>query len=378
MKTIFGKIFACVLCLSLFASLVGALEQESEHPPLSETTKQAIAHYKRNPNDQTKAALRDALTQSYDKVIARKEQNLKTHEAQRQEHIAQWLRLASAGKSPPFLQREGNAKNTKAVQNALSAYQSSHSARDKATLQEALNGYYDAFLDEQRAHITETKNLKQERIDKALAHFSDPHFKPSHSAREASINEEEALIDIIRMYILRGAEFVPVDPAARVREREFNARIESAKQSYEAAPTNANKQKLTNEVKAALQAALNARIQAVKKAEQRGIEGAQKLYMKLKDEDFLRAQIKELGAARNLYGRIDRLVSLGAQDYTPSNAQDSKALFAILRHPHSKAESQAPFDECYRALLTQTASELKARERELDSLARRIVQGLVE
>ena len=42
---------------------------ESEHPPLSETTKKAIAAYKKNPTEENKQAVLNALNETYDWVI---------------------------------------------------------------------------------------------------------------------------------------------------------------------------------------------------------------------------------------------------------------------------------------------------------------------
>lgn len=371
----FSTILKYALCAGILINSSYALEQESEHPPLSEETKKAIAHYKRNPNENTKAALKAALTQSYDKVIALKKQKLKAYEQAKKEHVEKWLKLAKTGKSLPFLRNENNAKNTSQVREALKAYQSGYSQSDREALKKALNLYYDSFLEEQRAHIKETERLKDSRIEQRLAHFTDTNFTP-HKMEQKNIDKDSVLIDIMRVHILKGAEFLPVNPEARVREREFNAKISAAQENYRSNPTSENKQKLINEVESALHAAYMARVKSVKNAMQSGLDGGKKLYAKLKDDDFIAAQIKELISQRNLYGRIDRLVSFGTQDYTPSHISDSKSLYNKLLNDE-KAAKEA-FNKSYLATLDELKNELERREGYLKSLAERISAELIK
>lgn len=79
-----------------------ALFSESEHPPLSPHTKKAIAAYKQNPSEKNKANLLDALNQSYDKVIAQKQEKLAKREKERDKNINSWLKAIKAGKKSAF------------------------------------------------------------------------------------------------------------------------------------------------------------------------------------------------------------------------------------------------------------------------------------
>ena len=351
------KAFISKLSLTVIVALstAQALEQESEHPPLSPETKQAIAKYKQNPTDQNKELLKAALNKSYDKVIATKEQKLQEHTAQKQKHINQWLNLAKQGKIPPFLQKDGaNNKDTSKARQALNAYQKSKDSKHFSALRAAFEEYYEAFLREQKAHIEETRRLKDERIKSSLERFSSKHFNPKPKATKQVANDE-ILLDVMRVFVCGGAEFVPINPEARVREREFNARIFAAQKEYENSPSAANKEKLKNEIKNALNAAKEARYSALKKAKQRFREhGADfKLFTKLADNEFLTQQREELMAQRNFYGRLDRLVSFEAETYnegyTPSMAKHSKELYAQLGSQLSKTKYKEYYGEVLEA-----------------------------
>ena len=63
---------AIFFCIFILQSPIFSAKSESEHPPLSEDTKKAIAIYKQNPNEANKQNLLNALNKSYDAVIGKK------------------------------------------------------------------------------------------------------------------------------------------------------------------------------------------------------------------------------------------------------------------------------------------------------------------
>lgn len=88
-----------------------------------------------------------------------------------------------------------------------------------------------SFLDEQRKHINETEDLREERINASLERFTSDIFELSPKSSQNSsknLNKDEILAEVIANYINMGAEILPVNPWARVRERKFNASINEA------------------------------------------------------------------------------------------------------------------------------------------------------
>ena len=80
-----------ILGVFLAQGVAFGAKAESEHPPLSESTKKAITQYKRNPSEANKQNLLDSLNSSYDAVIAQKKEKLATREKERDKNINAWL-----------------------------------------------------------------------------------------------------------------------------------------------------------------------------------------------------------------------------------------------------------------------------------------------
>ena len=225
---------AIFFCIFILQSPIFSAKSESEHPPLSEDTKKAIAIYKRNPNEANKQNLLNALNKSYDAVIEQKKKNLNEHIKDKDNTIKMCLKTVKSGKNPPFmnLETDNNKGNErKAVANAIANYNKNRNAQNENALNSALSSYYEAFLDEQRKHIKETEDLREERINASLERFTSDRFELSPKSSQNSsknLNKDEILAEVIANYINMGAEILPVNPEARVRERKFNASINEA------------------------------------------------------------------------------------------------------------------------------------------------------
>ena len=333
-----------------------ALFSESEHPPLSPHTKKAIAAYKQNPSEKNKANLLDALNQSYDKVIAQKQEKLAKREKERDKNINSWLKAIKAGKNPPFMDLQTpnkKASQKQAVANAISTYRQSPSPQNQKALTEALSAYYEAFLDEQRAHISPKKGGKFER---------------------AKADESEFLAEIIASYLNAGAQNLPVNPEARVREREFNAQINAALKAYFADKSEANKAKLRTQIQKAFQTAYSVRLEEFKKAQSKGLKGSKALYDKM-DKEFIKAQFKELNEQRNLYGRIDRKVSFETSFgwVLPRLKDESKALYEALQRGEL---SQQAFSALYEKMLSVQDEHLRTTQNKLEGFVDEVLAEL--
>ena len=358
-----------------------ALFSESEHPPLSPHTKKAIAAYKQNPSEKNKANLLDALNQSYDKVIAQKQEKLAKREKERDKNINSWLKAIKAGKNPPFMDLQmpnKKASQKQAVANAISTYRQSPSPQNQKALTEALSAYYEAFLDEQRAHIKETQDLRDERIKASLERFTSQNFdispKKGGKFERAKADESEFLAEIIASYLNAGAQNLPVNPEARVREREFNAQINAALKAYFADKSETNKAKLRAQIQKAFQTAYSVRLEEFKKAQSKGLKGSKALYDKM-DKEFIKAQFKELNEQRNLYGRIDRKVSFETSFgwVLPRLKDESKALYEALQRGEL---SQQAFSALYEKMLSVQDEHLRTTQNKLEGFVDEVLAEL--
>lgn len=383
-QTAFQTLFRGFLCAGVICGALFGASTESEHPPLSPDTKKAIAAYKHSPTEANKANLLNALNQSYDKVITQKQEKLAKREKERDKNINAWLKAVKAGKNPPFMNLQTpNKKGSErqAVANAISAYQQNANSQNEKAVQEALNAYYEAFLNEQRAHIKETQDLREERIQESLQRFTSERFDISPKNRgkfDKGAKPSEFLAEIIAAYLNAGAQIVPVNPEARVREREFNAQINAAQKAYLADKSEANKANLRAQIQKAFEMAYNARLAEFKKAESKGISGSKALFDKMQDSEFVAAQFKELSEQRNLYGRIDRRVSFETSfgRVAPRLKTKSNALYEALQA--DKSTSQQEFDALYEKMLALQKEHLNATQNKLESFVDEVLTELTK
>ena len=362
--------------LGIFGVVFGA-KAESEHPPLSESTKKAIAQYKRNPSEANKQNLLDSLNASYDAVIVQKKEKLATREKEREKNISAWLNGVKRGKNPPFmnLETDNNKGNEREiVAKAIGAYNQNKSAHNEKALHKALSAYYEAFLQEQRVHIKETEDLREERIKASFERFTSERFalspKGAQSKVAQNLSKDEILAEIIANFINVGAEFVPVNPESRVRERKFNALINDAQKAYLQNPSKENKAKLREAIAEAYNVALEARIHSVNQSSKKGVSGGAKLLEKMQDSAFLDEQFSELTQQRNLYGRIDRIISFGgntADIFTPRARQDSLKLATALKNGDKNALSRE-FNALYGKMIDAQKAQLDSTKARLNLL----------
>lgn len=369
-KTAFQTLGKVLLAASFLQIALFGASTESEHPPLSADTKKAIAAYKRSPSEANKANLLNALNQSYDKVIAQKQEKLAAREKERDKNINSWLKAVKSGKNPPFMDLANKKDDERqVVANAISAYRQNANSQNEKAVKEALSAYYNAFLDEQRAHIKETQDLREERIQASLERFTSERFdiSPKNRGKFDSAKPSEFLAEIIAAYLNAGAQIVPVNPEARVREREFNAQINAAQKAYLADKSEANKANLRAQIQKAFETAYNVRLTEFAKAENKGISGSKALYEKMQDKEFITAQCKELNEQRNLYGRIDRRVSFETSfgRVAVRLKEQSKALYEALQKG-DKSTSQKEFNALYETMLTTQKEHLNAAQSKLE------------
>lgn len=352
--------------------------QESEHPPLSESTKKAIAAYKKNPTDENKQAVLDALNEAYDWVVQNKKDNLAEYTRVRTERVGAWLRTVMAGGMPPFmsLSTDNNKGNERQlVADAVDIYRANPSSANRSLVKQALDAYYDAFLREQEEHIQETEELRETRITASLEYFTSDRFQPQAGVT-STVELEDTLAEIICAYISVGASSVPVNPEARVREREFNAAISSAQAVYLSNPTEENKAALREEIFKAFQTAYDVRVEEYAVAEIKGNDGASALFTSMLNADFRSEQFQELTEQRNLYGRIDRIVTFGTNtygDWTPRMEEESQELAKLLSEyeasPTEKNQQavKAKFYEIYNTMLLVQKAHLEDTQANLNA-----------
>ena len=361
---------------------------ESEHPPLSEATKVAIAAYKKNPSEETKQAVLDALNEAYDWVVQNKKENLEEYTSTRSARINAWLNTVVKGGTPPFMTLDMNSKEAErqAVADAIDAYRDNPTSQNRASVKQALTAYYDAFLQEQEDHIIETEELREMRIATSLAYFTSDLFQPQANVTN-TVAEEDVLAEIICSYISAGAAIVPVNPEARVREREINAAISSAQTAYLNNPTEENKIILQAEIASAYQTAYDVRVEGYATAEQKGSDGASALFTQMLDAEFRTSQYKELTAQLNMYGRIDRMVTFGSNTYgggwTPRMKTESQELVALLTEyeasPTAENEQAVKdkFYEVYNSMLALQKTHLEETQSNLSTFTEETLQELI-
>ncbi len=374
------------------AELVSTIEEsitlESEHPPLSDATKEAITAYKRNPCEETAQVLYDALNDAYDQVIATKWENLGIHTEAREDRINAWMHTVMNGEQPPFVSLEmedDKGGEREAASEAVEAYFENPTIQNRELVRQALNAYYDAFLTEQEAHAQETQDLKEERIAAMFERFISDSFQPQLISGEQP-DLEDILAEIMCSYISAGAEFLPVNPEARVRERSFNAEIASAQEIYLEDPTPENLNALEAEVTEAFRTACEVREEGCAQAEENGRAGAEDLLEQMLNPDFLAEQYEELTQQLNLYGRIDRIITFGCNtygDWTPRMEEESKALakLLIIYQADPTAEHLQAVEESFYALyddvLRMQAEHLEMTESVLENYIADTVSELI-
>lgn len=347
-------------------------EWESEHPPLSEATKKAIADYKKNPTEDSRQAVLDALNEAYDWVIENKQTKYAAYTEGMADSVNGWMKTIRAGGMPPFMSlttTDDKGSERQAVADAVALYRQERTMENEAQVQQALEAYYNAFLAEQAYHIEETIALQESRTAASLEYFTSDRFQPQLRT-ESTVTQEDTLAEIICAYISVGAQFLPVNPEARVREREFNAAITAAQLAFLAAPTDENLSNLRAELAKAFETAYDVRVEEYAHAAASGSSGADALFDRMLDEGFLNQQFAELTEQRNLYGRIDRMVTYGGNtygDWTPRMEEESQALSAALKEYEANPSETAKQNvmEQFYALYD---SMLSAQKEHLDGL----------
>ena len=126
-----------ILPLFLSHALAVAAERESEHPPLSENTKRAIADFKQRPTEENRAKLLKTMGDNYDAVIQLKKDNLAERIEKRKQNISRWMRAVRSGEVPPFLKlntenHKGNER--KAVADAIDAYRENRTDENESAV----------------------------------------------------------------------------------------------------------------------------------------------------------------------------------------------------------------------------------------------------
>lgn len=362
---------------------------ESEHPPLSETTKKAIAAYKKNPTEENKQGILNALNETYDWVVQNKKNNLLEYTNTRTKRIDAWMRTILNGGMPPFMSLSSDNNKggeRQALADAVDTYRENSSTYNRALVRQALEAYYDVFLREQEEHINETEELRETRIAASLEYFTSDRFKPQVNITN-TVKQEDALAEIICAYISVGAKVVPVNPEARVREREINAAISSAQTVYLNVPTEENKTKLQEEIANAFQTAYDVRLEEYAIAENKGSGGADALFTQMLDADFRSTKFQELTEQLNLYGRIDRMVTYGSNtygDWTPRMETESQELAVLLNEyeaaPTSENELAVKdkFYEIYDNMLIVQKAHLEETQTKLSSFTEETLLTLID
>lgn len=363
---------------------------ESPYPPLSENTKKAIAAYQANPNEQTKQGVLDALNEAYDAVVQRKWQNVEKHTAERDKKIASWLKRIEGGKMPPFMELETGDKGSERadIEKAVKKYRQNPTAGNKNTVKQALEAYYDAFIKEQKEHAEETAAQQQTRVAASLAYFTSDMFHPQRQEQARSIAQDDVYAEIIASYIARGAAIVPVNPEDRVQERQHNAAILAARTTYANSGTPAAKDALTSAVDDAFTAVLQARQQDYDTAVKKGQGGGNALFEKLLDPSFRQVQYQEVTEPLNLYGRMDRMVTLGHEalrsQWTPRLQAESRELAVLLQaydqNPTeaNKQAVKAKFDAIYKVMLKDEGTQLDHAQDNFQTMVEKMTDSLTQ
>lgn len=363
-----------------------ASERESEHPPLPESTKRAIAKYKRNPTEENKTELLKVMNKNYDAIIQQKKDKLAERVESRDKNINRWLGSVRSGGLPPFMtlnteNHKGNERKT--VAEAVAVYRQYPSSQNEKRVKAALEVYYNAFIIEQQKHIKETEDSREDRMKASLARFTSDRFRPGRNGDKSIVNQKDALMEIVASYLSSGAEIVPVNPEARVRERGCNSAINTAQTAYFNDPSIKNQAALRAEIAKAFQAAYDVRLYEIDRAEKKGLAGSNALWNALKSAEFREGQFKELTQQRNLYGRIDRMATFGsntAGNWMPRMQAQSQELTKLLQGYDQAREQQTKtkFNEAYMQMLKLQKEELTARKAKLNSFVEATLKELTD
>ena len=132
-------------------------------------------------------------------------------------------------------------------------------------------------------------------------------------------------------------------------------------------------------IRQAYNAALQARIHSVNQSSKKGVSGGAKLLEKMQDSAFLDEQFSELTQQRNLYGRIDRIISFGgntADIFTPRARQDSMRLATALKNGDKNAMSRE-FNALYGKMVEAQKAQLDSAQKGLDKLVDECLESLI-
>lgn len=367
-----------IIYIILFSLVITESEWESEHPPLSDGTKAAIAAYKKNPTDENKEKLKEELIKTYDWVIENKQNNYAKYTAAKEESIENWMKLIRAGKLPPFMElKDDKDEERQAVSDAIENYKTT---KDETNVINALTAYYDKFLEEQYTHIQETIEAKDEKIEASLEYFTSDRFNPSLDQGN-TYEIKDLLAEIICSYISVGAQILPVNPDARVRERTFNAAINNAQKDYLENKNEINKNILIDNVTSAFETALEVRIEEFEVAKNKGIDGGNNLLEKIQDNDILNSMYEDLTEQRNLYGRIDRIVTFGnntaSSTWIPRLQTLSQELFTLISSDEKDNEEiESKFKDIYEKMLKLHEEHLNKMKKELNTYINNVLYEL--
>lgn len=344
--------------------LISITQWESDHPPLSEDIKKAVADYKKKPNSATEQALLDALNAAYDQIIQTKVNNRDGYIKTRTSRIKGWVDLVNDHQWPSFMLL--NTDNNKAaerqvVSEAVNKYWENPTSANRETVRNALEAYYDAFLAEQDEIVRLTEEAREERITASFAYYTSDLFQ-IHQNVVISTTQEESLAEIICGYISVGAEIVYCNPEARVRERELNSAVYDSRSAYLANPNEETRSAYRTAIETAFQTAYEVRMEALGIAERKGLDGAAVLLDSLFDPDYIAEKYQELTEQHNLYGRIDRMVTYGnntyATDWAPRMQSESRSLSKRLEEywANPTAEAKQAVKTEFESIYTQMLS----------------------
>ncbi len=377
-----------ILAAQSTASVSQNTTWESEHPPLSDITKKAIAEYKKNPTDENKQALLNAINKTYDWVIQNKKDNLQKYTQNKEQSINAWTKTICSGGMPPFMSLStDNNKDTErqAIADAVAVYGKTHSSADLEIVKQCLANYYDAFLKEQQEHIEETEELRETRVATSLEYFTSDRFQPQMNTK-ITVTESDVLAEMICSYICTGAEIVPVNPEARVREREYNANITNAQMNYLNQTSEQNKVALKNEITKVFEETYTVRLEQYAIAEKKGKNAIDTLFNQMLNENFRKQQFADLTEQRNLYGRIDRMITYGSntyEDWTPRMKEQSQQLaelihiYEITPTDENKKAAETKFYEIYQDMIDLQKTHLENTKITINSFVEQILNDLI-
>jgi len=280
-----------------------------------------------------------------------------------------------------------NNKDTErqAIADAVAVYGKTHSSADLEIVKQCLANYYDAFLKEQQEHIEETEELRETRVATSLEYFTSDRFQPQMNTK-ITVTESDVLAEMICSYICTGAEIVPVNPEARVREREYNANITNAQMDYLNQTSEQNKVALKNEITKAFEETYKVRLEQYAIAEKKGKNAIDTLFNQMLNENFRKQQFADLTEQRNLYGRIDRMITYGSNtygDWTPRMKEQSQQLaelihiYEITPTDENKKAAETKFYEIYQDMIDLQKTHLENTKITINSFVEQILNDLI-